>query len=104
MARYGLTRYQTAQQAGVSTRAVSRWMDGAVPSVTSAVKVARLFGENGTDLLDHWGYTDVELDQAADLSVLELILAELRITNGLLRRLDGLVRHANREQGEQPHE
>lgn len=100
MARYGFTRYQTATQAGVSTRAVARWQEGAVPSVTSAVKVARIFGADGQGLLEYWGYPEVELDQATELPVLELILAEQRTTNALLRRLDGFLRHANREQGE----
>lgn len=110
MERHGLTRYSLAQQAGVSTRAVGKWLAGDTPSMTSAVKLARAFGvADGETLLNHWGYEAVDLEAleqtAVDsLDVQLLILDELRAQTLLLRRLDGLLRHANREQGEQPNE
>ena len=96
MERHGLTAYQVAERSGVSRRSVTKWASGDTPTVTSAVKIASVFGADGRDLLDHWGYDAVDLG-AATPDVLDLILAEIRRTNALLSRLDGALRHANRE-------
>lgn len=102
MEQAGHSAYTLAEAAKVSPNSVYRWMEGQRPHVGNAVDIAAVLGS--AELLKHWGYAYAakQLEETTDPDVaegwrLDSVIAELRETNKLLRRIDNRLAQGTQE-------
>lgn len=91
---YGYSNRRAARESGVSATSIARFVDGARPSLGSAVRLADLFNtDDAADLLEHWGYDPAASrvrtsnPDVANGWRLDTLIAEQRKTNALLQQL-----------------